>query len=415
MAGAEAENQEHFRVDISLMHKAFWILLKHWQNAIYSTAFSTCFLLSYFSPFVAPETSSRARYVRGIAVIIALPSSSNISRCATLRRPGAGSPLFMLPVRLLALTVYGYLAPVLRKPLRPQLHRCQYHHHHNPFPSTRTSATSAIRGLTLPSVFARMASTGHHHESVETTPNRTDGEQARAAADLDLANAADVYRYLRGDWKLEKSIDYKVGGMAGSWRGVASFSPPHPLPPLPQQQQQEEPAADAAAGDNDDETMDPSLLLRYLEQGVFRINGTGAGFEAGQRLVYDCGNSSGRVRVHFVDDPEQPNKLRFFHELDFRRPGTDLAAAATTSTATAAATAGAPGGSEFQGEGEGCPSYGGGKAAAAAVGIDMRRPRAEFEHLCVRDMYRGQVEVVGPDEFKTRRVFDRAVCLVCIE
>ena len=297
-----------------------------------------------------------------------------------------------------------------------------------------------------------MASTSYqhndrrHHESVEVA-----GEEAEAAVDLDLDTAAGVYRYLRGHWQLEKSINYKVGGMAGSWRGVASFSPPLPLPslplppppPPPQQQQQQQrqhgqrqqqqhhqqqheagtgnpstsertaegennaapeeqtagvAGACAALSSDDGEIMeDPSLLLRYLEQGTFRINGLGAGFEAGQRLVYDCGNSSGRVRVHFVDDPKQPNALRFFHELDFRKPGTEIAAAA----------AGAPGRAEAKGEGDGCSSGGGREtaaAAAAAVDIGMHRPRAEFEHLCVRDMYRGQVEVVGPDEFKTRRV-----------
>ncbi|CAN0006469.1 unnamed protein product [Laminaria digitata] len=321
----------------------------------------------------------------------------------------------MPPVRLLALTVYGYLAPVLRKPLRPQLHRYYHHHHHrhglSPWTSpARNSVASAIRGLHLPPPFSRMASTTHHNDgdgSVALACNRA-GKEAEAVVELDLDTAADVYRYLRGHWELEKSIDYKVGGMAGSWRGVASFSPPLPLPPPPQQQQQQQQqqqeqqrqqqqqqhqqqheaaaaAAAAAVAAADGEQIDPSLLLRYLEQGTFRINGLGAGFEAGQRLVYDCGNSSGRVRVHFVDDPKQPDALRFFHELDFRRPGTDTAAAAAAA---------------------GCSSGGGGKAAAA-VDIGTRRPRAEFEHLCVRDMYRGQVEVVGPDEFKTRRVFDR--------
>lgn len=291
----------------------------------------------------------------------------------------------MPTARLLALAFCGYFSPVpvLRKSLRAQLYRC--HHHISALGyRKRLSCLSAIHGLRLraPDTTTAMASTASCRESFSSSSGA--GEDA-----VTLDSAAAVYRYLCGRWELEKSIDYKVGGMAGSWVGVASFSP---------REHSSNSNTNANTGEGTEEESDTraseessgedcSGFLRYLEQGIFRINGKGAGFQAGQRLVYDCGNEDGRVRVHFVDDPKQPDALRFFHELDFRRPST---AAATTAHSRGI------GDTETK---KGAACSGSGEAPAAA-----RHPRAEFEHLCVRDMYRGQVEVVGPDEFRTRLV-----------
>ncbi|CAM9302704.1 unnamed protein product, partial [Hapterophycus canaliculatus] len=295
----------------------------------------------------------------------------------------------MLPVRLLALTVCSYLTPAIRKPLRPQPHRSCYHNWRPLSLSTdrerqRTAAPSAIRSLQLSTMSSSASTASSPGEGVTADTNPPSGSSSgsgRKGPDaLPLDTAAGVYRYLRGRWDLEKTIDYKAGGMAGTWQGVATFSP---------QQKSLESSNESAAPQEETDTKDgihsssdsaDLLLLRYLEQGTFRVNGKGAGFEAGQRLVYDC--SGHVVRVHFVDDPKKPDSLRFFHQLDFRT--------ASEPSVDTTATAGAGGGAETSGK----ASMPGEKKSAS--------PRAEFEHLCVRDMYRGQVEVVGPNEFKTR-------------
>lgn len=294
----------------------------------------------------------------------------------------------MLPVRLLALTVCSYITPALRKPLRPQPHR-SYHHSWRPLPLSTDGeeqriTSPAIRNVHL-GTMASSTSTASSPagEGVAAEKNSPSGDCSGSDSDrsdaLRLDTAAGVYRYLRGRWDLEKTIDYKAGGMAGTWQGVASFSPQEGCEnskdtPAPQE---ESANSDGSHSSRDSAAL---LLLRYLEQGTFRVNGKGDGFEAGQRLVYDC--SGQVVRVHFVDDPKKPESLRFFHELDFRssrEPSAD-------ETATAHAGEGA----------EVC-----GKVATSRDKISVS-PRAEFEHLCVRDMYRGQVEVVGPNEFRTR-------------
>lgn len=314
--------------------------------------------------------------------------------------------------RLLALAICGYLTPVVRKPLRSQPSRC---HHHLSSASSAFRKISALSSagvttscrLPVRTTSAAMASTSPQDgERFETTTTTTATPGSGDADDDDdvvlgrLESAAEVYRYLRGGWDLEKIIVYKRGGLAGTWKGVARFTPQQQF----QQQQQEQrmitttttSTLEAAKEEGYDDTtateevIDPSLVLRYAEQGIFRVDGKGVGFEAGQRLVYNCGNNragGGPVRVHFVDDPKQPDALRFFHELDFRRP---------TTTATAA-------------ENQGAKSSAAevvGVAGSAAVGgegaVAPQRPRANFEHLCVRDLYRGEVEVVGPDEFRTR-------------
>ncbi|CAM9906690.1 unnamed protein product [Ectocarpus sp. 12 AP-2014] len=272
----------------------------------------------------------------------------------------------MPPVRLLALTVCGFLSSALRRPVRPQLHRCYYHQHQYP------TSSSAVHGLH----FKSMASTNARTITAGTTTCSIDSSgSVEESASLGLDTPAGVYRYLRGRWGLEKTIDYKAGGMAGTWRGVATFSP--------KQQQACDGSNTSKKGEEKHNCQDKMdhyslLFLRYREQGTFRVNGEGAGFEAGQRLVYDC--SGPVVRVHFVDDPKKPDALRFFHELDFQtaRPYET--------------TAGAKTGEEAGGTGV---------AAAAGASFAPPPPRAEFEHLCVRDMYRGKVEVVGPNEFKT--------------
>ncbi|CAM9658762.1 unnamed protein product [Scytosiphon promiscuus] len=292
----------------------------------------------------------------------------------------------MLPARLLALTVCSYLTPALRTPLCPHLHRC-----HGWCPSSLSTdrdgqriASSAIRSLHLRTMASSTSTASSPGEAAAAETKRSPESNSFSGSEgsdtLRLDTAAQVYQYLRGRWRLEKTIDYKAGGMAGTWQGEATFSPQDGS-----RDEENDTTAPRGKGDSQDTSHSSNesaalLLLRYLEQGTFRVNGKGAGFEAGQRLVYDC--SGQVVRVHFVDDPKKPDSLRFFHELDFR------SADDPSSDGTAAKTAGED--VEVSG-----------KVVTSAEKV-FASPRAEFEHLCVRDMYRGQVEVVGPNEFRTR-------------
>lgn len=293
----------------------------------------------------------------------------------------------MPPARLLALAVCGYLTPALRKTVRVQPCGCNRHHSNTVY-RKKLLSFPVPHGLPLRSAAAAMS----------MTRTARDGERITGATDengqevVGLDTAAEVYRYLRGCWDLEKSIDYRAGGMAGTWHGTAKFTPQEsssstatsaaiPKAEHRARRQGNHEASGIHVAETFDSGSKPSpLLLRYLEHGTFRVNGKGEGFEAGQRLVYDCGDESGAdpVRVHFVDDPSKPDNLRFFHELEFRRP-------------SAAAVKEAGGVRE-------------GSSCGELAGKAVLYPRAEFEHLCVRDMYRGQVEVVGPDEFTTRYV-----------
>lgn len=300
----------------------------------------------------------------------------------------------MPPPRLLALAVCGYLTPSLRKSVRVQPYRC-YRHFSNTVYREKLLSFRVPHVLPQHSVAAMpMTGTAHDGESIDVA---TDGNGKEVVG---LNTAAGVYGYLRGCWDLEKNIDYRTGGMAGTWHGTATFtqreggSPGTTSAATPTTadhrsgQQDDHEASDTHAENTCD--IASGLLLRYLEHGIFRINGKGEGFEAGQRLVYDCGddNGTGAVRVHFVDDPSKPDDLRFFHELEFRRPSV---VAAEKEKEKEAGAAKETGGVE---EGSSC-----GELAVKAM-----NPTAEFEHLCVRDMYRGQVEVVGPHEFTTRYV-----------
>lgn len=305
----------------------------------------------------------------------------------------------MPAARILALAFCSYLTPALRKPLRTASVRCSDRLHGAVTSYTGLSAFPHGRPAVKMSSATMTATTSTSASAREDESATASPEDLGVRGSVGLETAAEVYRYLRGRWDLEKSIDYKAGGMAGTWQGVATFDPAHPgasaltTPPAAAAKQATSPGGEGGAVQNVSRASplegggeicarsgrDASpgrLLLRYLERGVFRVNGMGDGFEAGQRLVYDCGDGSGTVRVHFVDDPQKPDALRFFHELDFRSPSTTGAVAGAS------------------------------KAAAAVSGEEtadyVSRPRAEFEHLCIRDMYRGQVEVVGPDEFRTR-------------
>ncbi|CAM9939230.1 unnamed protein product, partial [Discosporangium mesarthrocarpum] len=123
-----------------------------------------------------------------------------------------------------------------------------------------------------------------------------------------LETPLEIYGFLKGGWDLAKDIHYAQGGSAGTWTGIALFSPPEEVEEVDSAVSAETASAPATApapGKN---------ILRYEEAGMFTLAGRETSFEAGQRLVYDC--SEHPVSVHFVDDPTKPDVLRFFHHLD---------------------------------------------------------------------------------------------------
>lgn len=307
------------------------------------------------------------------------------------------------PGKLLALAFCGCLNPVqrLRKPLNTNTFS-QY---------LEILSVRYIRGKR--SLQSLRQSNNNHLRAMMPASSLTDGPCAGEAAapntsaivkdPLRLDTSYEVYHYLRGRWNLKKTIDYKVGGMAGTWEGVAVFSPKqqqlhaddvqgHVATAAPKSEAISNQNREPSTGGLDHGEGDESRVLRYLERGVFKINGEGRGIDAGQRLVYDCGNTEGPVRVHFVDDPNKPDVLRFFHELDFRSvPSLSVEPTKVDGACTGVSDL-------LGGQGlERCPRVG-----EEANPVSSRNLRAEFEHLCVRDMYRGDVEVLGPDEFRTR-------------
>ncbi|CAM9895348.1 unnamed protein product [Chrysoparadoxa australica] len=173
---------------------------------------------------------------------------------------------------------------------------------------------------------------------------------------VQLSSPVQVYQYLLGSWQLSKDLNY----VRGTGLGQA-------LPPRLAMPSQAFPLVGGSEGswkgiasfkcDGTD------LVMAYEEEGKFRLRGSDTEFDAGKRLVYDC--SGDAVKVFFVDDPPSEDgsrSLRFFHELDFGSRGSDAASPAGSS-----------------------PLAAGRKAA--------------FEHLCIKDLYCGSMEVTGEHTF----------------
>lgn len=334
-------------------------------------------------------------------------------------------PALMPPARLLALAICSYLNPFLRKPVRLQPYRGHSRHgwDTHSFASGRPAALQWSLSIQSSYFFGQQAAASCSRSAIVCmSSGGEDSTSAGSSASKyieemspGLDSAADVFEYLRGSWDLRKNINYKVGGMAGSWDGTATFSPDSSITPSAatdsdKPEMVNNPEAERQRGSINQESSlslpsssqspSPSLLLRYLEQGIFKIDGKGTGFEAGQRLVYDCSGGGvgssvsndsddiegAAVRVYFVDDPKKPNALRFFHELDFRKP---MASEAEEDHDDRGGKRALTGTDEPE------------NMAAATQGKTGCQARAEFEHLCVRDMYRGRVDVIGPDEFRT--------------
>jgi hypothetical protein len=118
----------------------------------------------------------------------------------------------------------------------------------------------------------------------------TGGGRGPGAADLQLA--AGTLGYLAGDWDVVREIADHRGGVAGSFRGRASFRP-----------RPESAAADPGTLDR--------RVLELTEQGQLRF-GAHHG-PAGRRLLY-YGCSDGGADVRFADGRE-------FYHLDLRTGG----------------------------------------------------------------------------------------------
>jgi|AntAceMinimDraft_5_1070358.scaffolds.fasta_scaffold205046_1 hypothetical protein len=158
-----------------------------------------------------------------------------------------------------------------------------------------------------------------------------------------------LYAYLCGSvWDLTKRLEYQRGGAFGTWTGQASFAP----------------ASDFGA-----------FHLLYNEQGSIVFDAAVTSFEsAGRPLCYDCAASKcffveGKTYVSPPPGEGMPT-LRFFHDLPLGKLSADVEELKTTASFLAAATS------------EELP--------------------CSFEHLCVRDLYRGKFLVQDEDHFEIR-------------
>jgi hypothetical protein len=111
--------------------------------------------------------------------------------------------------------------------------------------------------------------------------------------------ATALHDYLRGDWRLTKSMDYVLGGKTGTFSGGASFAPLQ------------------HKGHN--------ALLAYAEEGEMTLGS--ASFNSYKRLLWDFGG--GDCAKVFFDDAlegrEDPAMViegaRFFHDITFTPEG----------------------------------------------------------------------------------------------
>ncbi|MEU9125222.1 DUF6314 family protein [Streptomyces sp. NPDC048506] len=98
----------------------------------------------------------------------------------------------------------------------------------------------------------------------------------------------DVAAYLRGSWRIERTVHDLRAGAEGGFRGTAAFRP-------------------AAAGDAGERTV-PAGALLHIESG--RLTWSGTDYPA-HRVLHLCPRSDGTAEVRFADG-------RPFHDLDLR-------------------------------------------------------------------------------------------------
>eukprot|EP00928_Gymnodinium_smaydae_P018441 TRINITY_DN17018_c0_g1_i1.p2 TRINITY_DN17018_c0_g1~~TRINITY_DN17018_c0_g1_i1.p2 ORF type:complete len:240 (-),score=70.33 TRINITY_DN17018_c0_g1_i1:41-760(-) len=200
-----------------------------------------------------------------------------------------------------------------------------------------------------------------------------------------LANGECVRAFLAGRWSFKRKINYRVGGGQGFMVGEATFTEASKL---------------------------PSALL-YEERGSVQFDHLPRPMEASRRYCFNTGVWP--PEVYFVNDPAYKHRETLLPELDIHTSffvplpfaaapgdaaaasdaaaidGTPAGAVATSSAAEAGAASAAAGGDAGVG----------GDAAPATV-ASCASCAARFEHLCIEDLYTGELAVTGEDSFEWR-------------
>ncbi|CEM03988.1 unnamed protein product [Vitrella brassicaformis CCMP3155] len=118
--------------------------------------------------------------------------------------------------------------------------------------------------------------------------------QPRASVESPTSPAANMYDYLKGEWRTSKAIDYRLGGGRGTMDGTVHFRPITSL-------------LDGWHGDGDN-AHTPLPILLYTEEGTLTLEDSGGSFAAYRRYVYDCRKQI-KTDVYFVDSDYDLAKL----------------------------------------------------------------------------------------------------------
>ncbi|KAL1524643.1 hypothetical protein AB1Y20_019530 [Prymnesium parvum] len=105
--------------------------------------------------------------------------------------------------------------------------------------------------------------------------------------------AAALHSYLLGGWALEKAMDYRRGGVSGTFTGVTTFAPL--------------------------EHRERAALLLYKEEGQAVLGAERSTFQASKSLLWDFGGE--QVEVFFDEAKDRSPEAvvrgaRFFHHID---------------------------------------------------------------------------------------------------
>eukprot|EP00930_Biecheleria_cincta_P061178 TRINITY_DN46737_c0_g1_i1.p1 TRINITY_DN46737_c0_g1~~TRINITY_DN46737_c0_g1_i1.p1 ORF type:complete len:200 (+),score=28.36 TRINITY_DN46737_c0_g1_i1:35-601(+) len=154
-----------------------------------------------------------------------------------------------------------------------------------------------------------------------------------------LVNGEAVRNFLLGRWTVSKSFDYRVGGGRGTLEGIATFTATPPR----------------------------QDVLMYEERGTMNLDGLGKPVEAYRHYCFNTGKWP--VEVYFVNDPTKTHLPTLLPELDCH------------TSFFIPLPFGEAGSS--------------GNQSGLPCGLG-----ATFKHLCVEDLYSGQLEVKAPDHFE---------------
>ncbi|CAE8692816.1 unnamed protein product [Polarella glacialis] len=212
-------------------------------------------------------------------------------------------------------------------------------------PVSPVSRVSPVSKSLSKSVPTRSPSWAERAQAPKPKPNllglKGPGVEAMAGAAPRLINGEAVRAFLLGRWAMSKTFDYRIGGGRGTMEGFATFT----------------------------ETPQRCDVLMYEERGAVQLEGLAKPVEAYRLYCFNTGRWP--VEVYFVDDDAKTQRSVTKKHLPSILP--ELAC--HTSFFVPLPFGGVP--SEQSGSSEAC-----------------------FNHLCIEDLYSGQLLVRSPDLFE---------------